>query len=36
VDIPTAVGGNTAYLGFTAATGGAAATQEILNWTYIP
>ena len=36
VDIPSIVGGTNAYLGFTAATGGAAATQEILNWTYIP
>ncbi len=36
VDIPTIVGGNTAYVGFTAATGGATATQEVLAWTYIP
>jgi hypothetical protein len=35
VNIPTIVGANTAYVGFTAATGGAAAIQSILNWTYI-
>ncbi len=35
IDIPTTVGGNTAYVGFTAGTGGLAATQEILNWTYV-
>jgi hypothetical protein len=28
------VGGNTAFVGFTAGTGGETATQEILNWTY--
>jgi hypothetical protein len=28
------VGGNTAFVGFTAGTGGQTATQEILNWTY--
>ncbi len=33
VDIPTAVGGNTAYAGFTGATGGISATQNILTWT---
>jgi hypothetical protein len=35
VNIPAVVGGNTAYLGFTGATGNQAADQEILNWTYI-
>ena len=35
IDIPTTVGGNTAYVGFTAGTGVLAATQEILNWTYV-
>ncbi len=35
IDIPTTVGGNTAYVGFTAGTGGLAATQEILNWIYV-
>lgn len=34
VDIPTAVGGNTAYAGFTGATGGSVATQEILSWSW--
>ena len=34
VNIPTAVGGNTAYAGFTGATGGGTATQQILAWTY--
>jgi hypothetical protein len=28
------VGGNTAFVGFTAGTGGQTATQEIVNWTY--
>jgi len=35
IDIPGTVGGNTAYVGFTAATGGLTAIQEILNWTYV-
>ncbi len=34
VNIPAAVGGNTAYVGFTAVTGAATANQEILSWTY--
>jgi Legume lectin domain/Chitobiase/beta-hexosaminidase C-terminal domain len=34
VNIPTAVGGNTAYAGFTGGTGGLTATQQILNWTF--
>ena len=34
VDIPTIVGANTAYVGFTAGTGSTTATQEILGWTY--
>ncbi len=34
IDIPTTVGDSTAYLGFTAATGGASSTQEIVNWTF--
>ena len=34
VNIPATVGGNGAYVGFTAGTGGATATQEILTWTY--
>jgi hypothetical protein len=36
VDIPTLVGGNTAFVGFTGGTGGLTATQDILNWTYTP
>ena len=35
IDIPTTVGGNTAYVGFTAGTGGLSAVQEILSWTYL-
>jgi len=35
VNIPATVGGNTAYVGFTAGTGGATAVQQILNWTYL-
>ncbi len=34
VDIPSIVGGLTAYVGFTGGTGGLTATQDILNWTY--
>jgi hypothetical protein len=34
VNIPSVVGGNTAYVGFTAGSGGETATQEILSWTY--
>ncbi len=34
IDIPATVGGNTAYVGFTAGTGGLTATQQIVNWTY--
>jgi hypothetical protein len=36
VNIPSLVGGATAYVGFTAATGGGSAIQEILNWSYTP
>jgi len=35
INIPATVGGNTAYVGFTAGTGGATAVQQILNWTYL-
>lgn len=35
VNIPTVIGGATAHVGFTGATGGANANQEILNWTYL-
>jgi hypothetical protein len=34
VNIPATVGGNTAYVGFTGATGGSFAIQEIARWTY--
>jgi hypothetical protein len=36
IDIPGTVGGDTAWVGFTGATGGGAfSTQEILTWTYV-
>ena len=35
INIPSTVGGNTAYLGFTGGTGGQTAIQEILDWTYV-
>ena len=35
INIPSTVGGNTAFVGFTGGTGGATAIQEILNWTYV-
>ncbi len=34
VDIPATVGSSTAYIGFTGATGGLGATQQILTWSY--
>jgi len=34
VNIPTTVGGDAAYIGFTAATGGSTAIQNIQAWTY--
>jgi len=34
VNIPSIVGGNTAYVGFTGGTGGLTATQDILTWRY--
>jgi hypothetical protein len=36
VNIPSAVGANTAFVGFTAATGGLSAIQDIINWTLTP
>ncbi|HWE01716.1 MAG TPA: hypothetical protein VG326_04840 [Tepidisphaeraceae bacterium] len=36
VNIAGTVGGNSAYAGFTAGTGGSVAVQSILNWTYSP
>jgi hypothetical protein len=35
INIPTTVGANTAYVGFTGGTGGETAIQQILNWTYV-
>jgi hypothetical protein len=34
INIPATVGGNTAFVGFTAGTGGNTEIQDILNWTY--
>jgi hypothetical protein len=34
VNIPSTVGGNTAYIGFTGSTGGQVANQNVLAWTY--
>jgi hypothetical protein len=34
MNIPSIVGSNAAYVGFTGGTGGLAATQKILTWTY--
>ncbi len=34
VNIPSVVGGTTAYVGFTGATGGSIANQDIVTWTY--
>ncbi len=36
VDIPSLVGGSTAYVGFTAATGGYSAAQQVASWTFTP
>jgi hypothetical protein len=36
VNIPNLVGSGTAYVGFTAGTGGRTATQDILTWTFAP
>ena len=35
IDIPGTVGAPTAYIGFTGATGGATAVQDVLNWTFV-
>ena len=34
INIPTTVGGDTAYVGFTGGTGGLTSIQQVLNWTY--
>ena len=34
INIPTTIGSNTAYVGFTGATGGNAATENILTWSF--
>jgi hypothetical protein len=34
VNIPGIVGGNTAYVGFTAGTGNSVSNQDIISWTY--
>jgi Chitobiase/beta-hexosaminidase C-terminal domain/Legume lectin domain len=34
INIPATVGGSTAYVGFTGATGGQLANQDVLSWTY--
>ncbi len=34
INIPSIVGGDTAYVGFTGGTGGSSAIQNILTWTY--
>jgi hypothetical protein len=36
VDIPAAVGGTTAYVGFTAGTGGMTSQDSLVSWTYLP
>ena len=36
INIPTTVGGDTAYVDFTGATGGLTSTQRITAWTYLP
>jgi hypothetical protein len=35
INIPSIVGGSTAYVGFTGATGGETATQNVLSWSYV-
>jgi fibronectin type 3 domain-containing protein len=35
VNIPSFIGGTTAFVGFTGGTGAATSTQDILNWTYL-
>src|SRR5258706_3641783 len=35
INIPATVGGNTAYIGFTAGTAHYSSVQDILNWSYV-
>jgi Chitobiase/beta-hexosaminidase C-terminal domain/Legume lectin domain/Fn3 associated len=35
INIPSTIGGNTAFVGFTAGTGHYTAVQDILNWTFL-
>ncbi len=35
INLPQVIGGNTAYIGFTGGSGGYAALQEIISWTYV-
>ncbi|MDP9338292.1 MAG: chitobiase/beta-hexosaminidase C-terminal domain-containing protein [Acidobacteriota bacterium] len=34
INIPTTIGGNSAYVGFTGGTGGQSAVQDVLKWTF--
>jgi hypothetical protein len=36
INIPSVVGGNTAYVGFTGSTGTSSASQKLTYWTYLP
>jgi hypothetical protein len=36
INIPATMNSNSAYIGFTAATGGATATQDIQSWIFLP
>jgi hypothetical protein len=36
INIPSTVGANTAFVGFTGGTGGTVSTQNILSWTFTP
>ena len=36
VNIPSTIGSNVAYIGFTGASGGITAVQKILTWTFTP
>src|SRR5665213_2150176 len=36
INIPATLGANTAFIGFTGATGGATAIQDVQTWTYTP